>query len=168
MKRPSRIVLTCMATTGALTGAGFTISSIATAATSTVANPATPVSDSAKRAELQRQSLLLRSQIDRLENAIDGERLRARPSAAASPALTTEYAQAPAPAAPLSAAPAPSWSPPQYVPATAAPVAAAPVAAAPVAVPTTAAPTPPPVHTTTGASGAAAGGTEPSEGGSDD
>lgn len=171
MKRPSRIVLTCVATTSAVTGVAFTINSVAAAATgSTVAaatGPATPGFSVAKGAELQRQSLLLRSQIGTLEKAIAAESLKLRPSASPSPYAGTESAQAPvliaAPLAPVGTAPAPSWSPPQPVAATAAPATAGPVAA-----PSSTAPAPPPVHTSTGASGAAAAGNEPSDGGSDD
>jgi hypothetical protein len=168
MKRPSRIVLTCVATTSAVTGAAFAINSVAAAATgSTVAatSPATPGLSVAKDAELQRQALLLQSQIGSLEHAVAAERLALRPSAAPSPSGGTGYAQSPVltAAAPVALAPVPSWSPPQPV---AAPVTQPP--AAPVAVPSVAAPTPPPVHTSTGASGSVAGATEPSEGGSDD
>ena len=148
MKRPSRIVLTCVATTSALTGAAFAINSVAAAATgSTVAatSSATPALSVAKDAELRRQALLLRLQIGSLENAVAAERLALRPSAAPSPYGGTEYAQAPVltAAAPVALAPVPSWTPPQPAVAPVAPV--APPSAAPVAAPSVAAPTPPPV-----------------------
>lgn len=168
MKRPSRIVLTCVATTSAVTGAAFAINSVAAAATgSTVAatSPATPGLSVAKDDELRRQALLLQSQIGSLEKAVAAARLVLRPSASPSPYSGAESAQAPVltAAAPVAVAPVPSWSPPQPTVA-----AVVPPSVAPVAVPSVTAPTPPPVHTTTGASGSAAGATEPSDGGSDD
>ncbi len=167
MKRPSRIVLTCMATTGAVTGAAFSISSIAAAATG--AAPASPAistpTPAADQAGLQRQAALLHSRIGRLDQQIAAERRRAALSerkAVAAPVT----APVTSPQAPV--APAVTYSAPQYVAAAPAPTwapAPAPTSAAPVAAPVV---TPPPVHTTTGASGAAAAGHEPTDGESDD
>jgi hypothetical protein len=175
MKRASRIVLTCIATTGACSGAAVTIGSIATASTTPTAAPAavSNVDLSSERAELRRQAGLLDAQIALLSKEIAAQRRGALagiagPGASLAADRVIAALREPEPAAtnadPRYVPPAPALAPASA----AEPVAVqrptpAPPTAAPIAIPTT----PPPVQTTTGASGSTVRHTS-DDGGSDD